>query len=278
MILLDNNQLLIANIFQAMKYSDISDEDLIRHMVLNTYRMYVSKFKDKYGEVVICHDSADCWRKEIFPQYKCNRKKNQKKSKHDWNAIFKIILSMRKEIESVFPWKNVSVPHTEADDIIAVLTKQFYQQEPIVIVSNDKDFQQLQRYENVKQYSPIKKSFLKCDNPERFLIEHIIRGDASDGIPNILTDDNVFMEEDRRQKPCGAKKASQIMETLDDWNTTDNWKRNQTLVDLNKIPSHIEQEIIKTYNYCVPAEGKNIFDYFIKHKLVTLLENVEQFY
>jgi len=278
MILIDNNQLLIANIFQAMKYSDITDEDLIRHMVLNTYRMYTNKFKNKYGEVVICHDSADCWRKEIFPQYKCNRRKSQKKSQHDWDEIFQCILKLRKEIESVFPWKNVSVPHTEADDIIAVLTKHFHQHQPIVIVSNDKDFQQLQRYKNVKQYSPIKKSFLKCENPERFLTEHIIRGDASDGIPNILTEDNVFLEEDKRQKPCGAKKAAQIMENLNEWNDSDNWKRNQTLVDLNLIPNHIEQEILEKYNQCEPSTNGKIFDYFVKHKLTTLLENVEEFY
>tara|TARA_Y100000296_G_C5156964_1_gene249644 strand:+ start:124 stop:960 length:837 start_codon:yes stop_codon:yes gene_type:complete len=278
MILIDNNQLLIANIFQAMKYSDITDEDLIRHMVLNTYRIYTSKFKNKYGEVVICHDSPDCWRKEVFPQYKHSRRKNQKKSQHDWNAIFSCILKIREEIETIFPWKNVSVPHTEADDIIAILTKQFYHQEPIVIVSNDKDFQQLQRYENVKQYSPLKKSFLKCDNPEKFLIEHIIKGDASDGIPNILSDDNVFVEENKRQKPCGDKKASLIMENLNEWNTSDNWKRNQTLVDLNQIPSHTEQEILKAYNLCTPTTDGKIFDYFVKHKLTKLLENVEEFY
>ncbi|MBC8442605.1 MAG: hypothetical protein H8D80_00280 [Proteobacteria bacterium] len=277
MILIDNNQILIASIFQAIKYSDISDESLIRHMVLNSYRIYLNKFKNKYGEVVICHDSPDCWRKKEFPYYKINRKKSKDKSQHDWNAIFDCILKIKKEVELVFPWKNVSVQNTEADDIIAILTKHYHSTEPIVIVSNDKDFQQLQRYKNVKQYSPLKKSFIKCEDPEYYLMEHIIKGDSSDGIPNILSDDDVFFDENKRQKPCGVKKASKIIENLNEWNNTEKWKRNQTLVDFNKIPDDIEHNIIEAYTSCVPSDGK-IYDYFIKNKLVKLLENIEEFY
>ena len=80
-----------------------------------------------------------------------------------------------------------------------------------MIVSNDKDFQQLQRYPNVHQYSPLKKTQLVCENPEKFLLEHIIKGDVSDGVPNILSDDDVFVNKEKRQKPCGGKKVNQIM-------------------------------------------------------------------
>ena len=85
----------------------------------------------------------------------------------------------------------------------------------------------LQKYSNVFQFSPLTKKHIVCEEPDTFLVEHIIKGDASDGIPNILSDDDVFLMQDKRQKPCGDKRISQMKENLSEWTSTENWTRNQ---------------------------------------------------
>ena len=159
-ILIDNNQIILSSIFTAAKTAQ-SEEDygFIRHLVLNTYRKYLSKFRRNYGELVICNDSKNVWRKDFFPQYKKNRSERQKKSKFDWGKIFNELHTIREEMKDVFPYRFVQVDRAEADDIIAGIAKNFHHKERIMIVSSDKDFQQLQRYPNVEQYSPSKKVF-----------------------------------------------------------------------------------------------------------------------
>jgi len=213
---------------------------------MNTIRMYRKQFKDEYGEVVLCLESSDCWRKEVFPNYKANRKKKKKDDSHDWNQVFGLFEQYLSEISEVFPYMQLRVPHTEADDIIAVVCQQFHCDEKIMILSNDKDFMQLQRYPSIKQYSPIKKELLECRNPKDFLLEHILKGDTSDGIPNILSDGDTFIVDGKRQKPVGKKR---MMQMISDGKLSqmENWKRNQTLVDFTCIPDTIRDEIIRTY-------------------------------
>jgi len=278
MILLDNNQLIIANIFIAMKHADVEDEDILRHLCINTYRMYNQKFKEKYGDIIICHDSPFCWRKDCFKEYKENRKGIKEKSGHDWKKIFNTMIKIREEVEENFPWKNISVPHTEADDIIAAIVENSFPIEPILIISSDKDFQQLQKYPNVKQWSPAKQDYLVCKDPEDYLKNHIIRGDSSDGIPNILSDDDTFMNEEKRQTPMTKKKMRDIIENLDEWKETDNWKRNETVINFDEIPSGIKENIVAEYDKTHERNTGKIFSYLVKNKLIKLLEVVEELY
>ena len=75
MILIDNTQILLASIFAQIRGDDsLIDEDFVRHMTLNTYRMYKRKYEDKFGELVICQDAGNYWRKDVFENYKQNRK------------------------------------------------------------------------------------------------------------------------------------------------------------------------------------------------------------
>tara|TARA_R100001082_G_C4343428_1_gene151187 strand:+ start:388 stop:948 length:561 start_codon:yes stop_codon:yes gene_type:complete len=183
---------------------------------------------------------------------------------------------IREEVKNTFPYKNITVERTEADDIISVICKN-YNDEKMLIVSSDKDFQQLQRYPNVEQYSPIRKDFLVCDDPETFLLDHIIKGDSSDGIPNILSDDDVFTIEDKRQKACGKKRMTTIKEDISQWSNTDHWKRNQSLIDLNLIPEQYQSAIIKEYEKEPIGKRSNILNYFITNKLKNLMSNIEEF-
>ena len=274
---MDMNQIILHNLFARMKNVNEIDADMVRHMVINSLRIYRNKFFKEYGELVLTYDGGNYWRKDIFLQYKGKRKQKQNADDIDWNKIFGIVNIIRDELKETFPYKSIRLTHIEADDIIAVLTKNFHTEENIMIVSSDKDFQQLQRYDNVSQYSLKNKSLLICNDPEDYLTTHIIKGDASDGIPNILSDDDVFMDEDKRQKPCGQKKINQIKGELSDWILTNNWERNQTLVDFNYIPDWVEDAIME--EWYTPTEGNRsmLLNYFIEHKLKNLMEEIQEF-
>jgi len=277
MILLDNNQLVIASLFHAIKSENGLTEDLVRHLVLNMYRMYRKRFSAEFGEIIICNDGREYWRKNSFPQYKANRKKQRKSSSVDWSEFYGIMNVIQDEVIKTFPYKNLQINDAEADDIIAIISKHNHNNEKILIVSSDKDFQQLQRYENVYQYSPIIKDFLICEDPENFLLEHIIKGDSSDGIPNILSDDDVFVEENKRQKPCGKKKINTIKGELSEWTNSDNWNRNQRMIDMNMIPEEVESSILEEYAKEPIGKRSNMLDYFIQKNLKNLMESIEEF-
>jgi len=276
MILMDMNQIILHNLFARMKNVNEIDEDLVRHMVINSLRIYRNKFHREYGELVLTYDGGNYWRKDIFLHYKAKRKIKQNSDDIDWNKIFGLITTIRDEIKETFPYKTIKLTHVEADDIIAVLAKKF-SNEKNIIISSDKDFQQLQRYENISQYSLKTKSMLVCDDPEDFLTTHIIKGDSSDGIPNILSDDDVFMNEDKRQKPCGQKKINQIKSEMTDWISTPNWERNQTLVDFNYIPDWVNDKILEEWDKPIEGNRSMLLNYFITHKLKNLMEDIQEF-
>lgn len=281
MILLDNTQIILSTIFTQYNYSDnreeLFSEDTVRHIVLNTYRFYKSKFGQQYGNLVICDDAGDSWRKDVFPHYKASRKKTRETDGHDWSKIFDAMNKIRKEVRENFPYKVMCVERCEADDIIATLCMNYNNKEKIIIVSSDKDFQQLQRYTNVKQYSPIHKNFIYCENPQNFLKEHILRGDTSDGIPNVLSDDDTFIVEGKRQKPLSQKKLEIIIENIPEYLKI-NYNRNQKLVDLSYIPKEYTDKILSEYKVQPTVQGKEkLFEYFVKNKLSNLMEVIDEF-
>ena len=275
MILIDNNQIVIASAFHIIKEKSELDVDILRHMVLNSYRMYRKKFHKTYGELVICHDAGDYWRKDIFSNYKSNRKKKIKESKEKWNDIFDSLTALREELKENLPYKSIIVDRTEADDIIAVLSRT--SDEQVMIVSSDKDLKQLMKYSNVRQYSPTKKDFIESIDPENELIEHIIRGDSSDGIPNIFSEDDSIINEDKRQTPCRKKKIKDVFDNLSVWSQTEEWKRNQTLIDLNFIPEEYESNILDEFKKEPKGKRKNLLNYFIKYNLKNFVDHIEEF-
>ena len=253
MILLDLNQVMIANIMMQPGAVNNIEENLIRHMVLNSIRMYNVKFKDEYGEMVICADDRKYWRRDVFPYYKASRKKDREASPFDWNLIFETLNKIRDELRDTFPYRVLQVDKTEADDIIGTLCHKHGVQlmnettEKILILSSDKDFMQLQKFANVEQFSPAAKKFLKTNEPEKFLREHIIKGDRGDGIPNILSSDDTFVT-DKRQKPVTEKKlniwVTQKPEDFCDASMLRNYQRNESLIDLSKVPSEYAEKIL----------------------------------
>lgn len=286
MILLDLNQVMISNLMIQIQGGKVDlNEDLIRHMVLNSIRLYRSKFRE-YGELVICADDQDYWRKKVFPYYKAHRKEDREKSDLDWGLIFTSLKKIREEIKDNFPYKVLRVPHAEADDIIGVLTKKYGtylnngSTEKILILSGDKDFGQLQKYVNVEQFSPITKRWIRVADPRRFLKEHIMKGDRGDGIPNFLSNDSCIVAHER-QKPLASKKLDKWVDLEPENFCTQemlrNYRRNEQLVDLDHVPHEIAMEILNQYNnYDVP-DRRGLLNYFIKNKLKLLTEHVGEF-
>jgi len=282
MILIDNTQLLLSTIFAQVKDISTIDEEMVRHIALNTYRMYRTKFKGKYGEIVLCQD-ANSWRKEVFPHYKANRKKDREGSKAKWDHALSIMSKIRDEVRDNFPYKHMRISRCEADDVIGVLAKHFHKHEPIIIVSSDKDFAQLQQYPGVEQYSPTTKNKVVYKDPIATLNEHIIRGDSGDGVPNVLSEDDCFIVDGKRQKPITAKRLAELQESLGSdnlfFNETirKNWERNKTLIDLSKIPPDVEAEIINKWEQPHDSSRSKLINYFMEHRLKNLMECIDEF-
>jgi len=276
MILIDFTQTIIAGLMAQLKMNggEVS-EDMLRHMILNSVRNYQKKYAPDYGEIVLCTDSSHTWRKDFYPLYKANRKKTRDASDLDWKMLFDTLQKVKEEIRDNFPYRYMYVEQCEADDIIAILVK--HAREKVMIVSGDKDFQQLHKYDYVKQWSPNLNKLITCDNPDLFLKEHILTGDKSDGIPNILSNDDCFVEGIRQTPLRKGIKDSYLRMTIEkDDKYYRNYLRNQTLIDLEFIPQNIEDKILDEYENTVPVKGK-VFDYLRVHRLNELLNHVEDF-
>lgn len=295
MILIDFNQTLISSLMSQIGSNPNSNisEDLIRHMVLCTILSYKKKFSGEYGKLVFCADGRHYWRKSAFQYYKANRKKYRDSSKFDWNLIFSTLNKIRDEVRDIFPYMVIHVDAAEADDIIGTLARYSQENEltgdglvkvpqKVLIISGDKDFLQLQKYENVVQYSPLVKRFLKTDDPKKFLTEHILKGDSGDGVPNFLSNDAVFVTQFARQRPIRKTKLDEWLsfktpEEFCDDIMLRNYKRNEMLIDLEFTPGDIQSKIIEIYESGKTGDTKKMLNYFVDNGLKYLIDSVSEF-
>ena len=280
MILIDMNQIAVANLMMNLKMnnSNTIDENMVRHMILNSIRMYRKEHHNEYGEVVLTWDSKHSWRRDYFPEYKASRRKGREESDLDWDDIFNTLNKIRNEIKENFPYKYLEVFGAEADDIIGFLCEE-NRDENIIIISGDKDFIQLQKYPNVKQWSPITKKDINGFDPTIYLKEHIIKGDTSDGVPNILSPDKTFVD-GLRQRPLTRKKIqSWLVGGGSDWNdeVKRNFQRNSTLIDLSRTPEELKNQIRLEYNNAPHGDRSKLLNYFMIYKLRELTDNIGDF-
>ena len=294
MIVIDYSQTIISALMAEIgSRNDIPiNVDLLRHMVINNIRSHKVKFGREYGEIVIACDSKKYWRKQYFPNYKANRKKSRDASGFDWPLIFDTINTIKEELRAVFPFKVIEYEGAEADDVIASLVEWsntndldesglFTTPKPLLILSGDHDFIQLQQYKHVKQYSPVHKKFVKPETtPEKYVLEHIIRGDRGDGVPNVLSGDDAIIGGERQKKIMTAK----LEQWINDPSTmpTDetfkrNFDRNKMLVDLSCIPNDVKNGIINTFETTKPCDRSNLLNYFIANKMVMMMEHISDF-
>jgi len=289
MILIDFTQIALGSLMVALNRGEELDENLVRHICLNNLRYYRTKFKEEFGELIICCDSKHYWRRDYFPNYKANRKRDRADSPYDWDVIFECLNKIRDELKENFPYKVLNVYGCEADDIIATLIKTGQLDKNTLIVSSDKDFIQLHST-HVSQYSPVSKKMIKGKDPVVYLREHIIRGDRSDGVPNVMSADDTFVS-DKRQKPIRKDTVSNLMEAMDKSEPEQlfqlakcprdtwvrNWQRNERLIDLGKIPTDIMRDVNKEFNEVKIADRSKLFNYFLDNKLDKLMDIIGDF-
>ena len=278
MILVDISQLFVASTFMSMKKEETEvDIKKLRYMILNSLRMYRKKYANEFGELVICCDGSLSWRKEIFPNYKAGRKTGREVSPLDWTQIFGCFDQLKKELKENFPYRLIQVDSAEADDIIGTLViERRGSTSKVMIISSDKDFIQLQRYHDVFQYSPVAKKLLNGVDPEEYLREHILRGDKSDGIPNVLSSGNCIVD--------GIRQVPLTKKLLESWKHipipeehNERFERNTTLVDLRYTPFHLQEKILDQYSK-EPIGSRNILPaYLTEHNLETLIKNIGDF-
>ena len=282
MIIFDFNQVAISNLMEQIGSSKTAvEESLVRHMILNSLRTYVKKFRDSHGpEVIIACDNKKYWRRDIFPHYKASRKKIREASGHDWAAIFDCLSKIKQELKDYSPYKVIDVDTAEADDIIAVLAMKYSATQKVMILSSDKDFAQLQKYPNVDQYSPILKKHIKEPLPAAQLKQLNIRGDKGDGIPNILSADDCFVTA-TRQKPITEVKIIKWMNQQPaefcNEEMLRNYNRNELLIDLAKIPDGLKQNILDTYGDTKAKTKQQFMNYLMSNRLKNLLEVIDEF-
>lgn len=282
--LLDFSQIVISS---AIEYNsqtnDLIELPLLRHIALNNVMSYKAKFSPSLDEMIICCDGRDYWRKSIFPNYKQNRKKAHEESDFDWNQFFEHFNQIKTEIKTELPFRVMEVNGCEADDVIAVLCKlNCPHEKEIIIVSSDKDLIQIQDSicPKVKQWSPHHKKFINLSTNDYSLFEHVVRGDSGDGVPNIFSDDDVFLDKNKRSKPI---RSSSITEWESKGGLSNpeafcrtptmlqNFQRNRTLIDLQQIPSNVVQRIREQWDSCT-RPNVSAFNYLVKHKLRKVLE------
>jgi hypothetical protein len=284
-ILVDYNQVILASLFASIgNHTNIDvDENLIRHMFLNSIRSNRKKFTKEYGEIVICADGKNSWRREAFPYYKANRRKSRDESELDWNVLFGIMNTIRDELKEFFPYKVIHMDHCEADDIIGTIchdegTDLNIGNEKYLVLSGDKDYIQLQSYVNVDQYDPVRKRWIRNDNPTNYLNEHILRGDKGDGVPNVLSPDNCLAV-GTRQKAMTKPRLEKLLKGTSemDEETLRCFHRNKMMIDLSQIPANYVEQIRSEWNQPKDIGRQYLFDYFVKRKLKNLITDIQDF-
>jgi hypothetical protein len=287
MIIFDFSGIVVPNIF-ALEPDEELNQGVLRHITLNSLRMHYTKFKNEYGKNVFIACDSSSWRKDVYPEYKAARSTKRDESKIDWSQVYSWLDEIKQEINEYTPFTLINTPKAEADDVIATLVER-YSNENILIVSADKDFLQLQQNPNVKQYSVYTRKMMKEEDPHRYLLEHILRGDSSDGVPNVLSDDDTFITEGKRQSPLRKKRLDELCES---WINTGtpyfdneihlrNFYRNQRMIDLSFIPIELKEQINYEIDEKLEAKKPNVnrmMNYLISKRCQKLLGQLSDFF
>ncbi|WNL51108.1 ribonuclease H [Synechococcus phage S-CREM2] len=278
MILVDANQIAISHLMVRSKIEDGINIESVRKSIVRVIGRIAKKYGPEYGQMVLCYDDKNYWRREVFPFYKKNRKQEREASKYDWDQVFSVLNIIRDELRGNFPYKVLQVQGAEADDIVASLcmdNSKSEAPEKVLILSADKDFIQLHKYDFVRQYDPIRNRWIENDDPVMYLQEHIIRGDRSDGIPNILTCDDAIVTGKPQKKMSKDKIASLANMSPDEFTNfirLRNWKRNAELIDFGRIPESVVERILNASYHARVQPSVNL-NYFIDNQLQDILSD-----
>lgn len=279
MILLDYSSVAMSTVMTQLGVID-DDPSMIRHMIFNIVRKWNLQFREEYGEMVICMDSAKNWRRDTFPNYKANRRQGRKDSVHDWDSIFELLNIVRDEIIEYTPFRVVRVEGCEADDVIGTICHRFNRPEPILIISPDTDFVQLQKFPNVKQYSNLQKKWVEPKiSALADLEEKVLAGDTGDGVPNVMSDDDTLITEGKRQTPLNKRKKEMLKADPEALGTTVARRiiRNRNMIDLSRTPEHLQEEIMSQFNQKAKGSVTRLMTLFTKNRMNLLMESLPDY-
>lgn len=194
MIIIDFAHLSFKSLFVALDKEAFSKnkvdfkkyKGMFIHLMFNYLKLVQTEFSKDYGnDIILALEGSSSWRKEFYPKYKANRVLNEN---IDWeNDVFPTIDEIVEIIKETLPYKVIKVKGAEGDDVVATLSE--YSKEPVMVISEDKDFIQLLRLPNVVLYKPIKKEFIQNVSESEIkdkLRLHILVGDRVDNIPSIM--------------------------------------------------------------------------------------------
>jgi hypothetical protein len=295
MILLDFSGSIFAAIHTDIAKGEKPNKEYIRHIVINTIRFYNKMFRDEYGLMNVILDSSS-WRDEVFKQYKFERRKNREADDNEWSTIFEYIFEIQEDIRANFPFPVIQADQAEADDVIGYMAKD--SNEPVMIVSNDKDFGALLQYSNVSIYRPIVngKEKTPITNPVHFEFELIICGDKADGVPSVRCDDDFYVNQHKdrvagikvtRAPPVSTKlkkawwEAKQVgeeaLEKEMGAEVYNRYLRNRQLISLDCIPERVEYEIRKAIKLVKPANIMKALAFMQKNRMSRLAKEISDF-
>ena len=286
-ILVDFSGTVHAGVHVDVRNHADSSKEFLRHIIINQLRAIRKKFWSEYGEMIICMDAHDgYWRKEIFPYYKAKRKEAREASAIDWGTVFGYVNEITEEIKENLPYKIVTVSHAEADDVIGTLVQKqpwgkdsfFGDEEKCLIVSNDHDFKQLHGISGIVQYFPFSGKLERVNHPDIYRIEHILKGDTGDGIPNVRSPRDIFMQSGVRQKPVSKKYIESFIHTgVCPEEDQERFQENKKLIDLREIPAEIQNRIVTAYEEAPCGNRFKLFPYLASTGLKTQLEHISDF-
>lgn len=283
MIILDYSGTAISNLFaNGLSAGGHVDEGMLRHMILNQIRTVYTKHRNTYGKMIIAYDAGGNWRRNVYAQYKACRKTSRDGDAKDWDAIFESLNKIKNEIKAIMPYLHIEVYGCEADDVIGTLVHEVFggTAEKTLIVSSDHDFKQLQEYPNVRQWAAREKKFVDEKDPKGHLFEKIMRGDKGDGVPNVLSPDDCFVEGIRQTpvKKTLIEEMSKLTEEQRETTLGDNYIRNRAMVSLRHTPQEYQDTILAEYRdpKNLP-DGMQVFNYFIESKLKNLIGSIDDF-
>lgn len=245
----------------------------MRHSLLKNILSSVRKFNP--DKVFICCDSKKNWRKKLFTPYKEHRKEAKEKQDVDWSKFYETIEEVSDGFMVAFPFHVIKVPYLEADDIIASLIRKNEKEENHIVITSDGDYKQLIQYNNVKIYDPMKKDFMKTNNPLFDLELKIIMGDKSDNIPAIAPRIGEKTAEKLIEGEA-AYKDQTLSQLLENSEIKKNYDLNTKLIDLKKIPKDLINLLDKELSEYKLSSTKGMFQYFINNGMRDMVSKIEE--
>lgn len=296
--LFDMSQLALATALVNFPDKEKINKNMVRHLILNTVKFNVKKFKAEYPNVILCFDNAEggYWRRDYGYFYKKNRGQARDASTWDWEGYFDGMKSIVEEFPKYMPYTSLNIKRIEADDIIGILTKKLaLDGVPVMIVSSDGDYPQLQQFPDVKQWAPQLKKFVKPKHgsPRMDLFYKLLKGDKKDNVASVrVRSDFWYTRQEKENTPpmktsvieecCAADNEQQIKEILekaypDNKDIFARFKENQIMIDMNCMPDDIVAQIMTSYNEYKPAPRGRMYSYFVKNSLSNHMKNINEF-